>query len=185
MWTVFKVSIEFVTTLLLFYVLDFFFWLQSLWYLSSPTRDQTCVLCIGGEVLTTGPPGKSPQYNLQQPFFRILICFTFAIKFQNLRFFKPVKNNGIGGVQYCHFINLQSALRQKQTDPTRYCCCCLVTQSCLTVFQPYGLQPTRLLCPWGFPGKDTGVGSYFLLKGIFLTQRSNPHLLHCRQILYH
>ena len=29
--------------------------------LSSPTRDRTCTPCIGGEVLTTGPPRKSPQ----------------------------------------------------------------------------------------------------------------------------
>ena len=46
------------------------------------------------------------------------------------------------------------------------------------------LQPTRLLCPWDFPGKDTGVGCYFLLQGIFPTQGSNMGLLHCRQILY-
>ena len=24
--------------------------------------------------------------------------------------------------------------------------------------RPYGLQPTRLLCPWDFPGKSTGAG---------------------------
>ena len=29
------------------------------------------------------------------------------------------------------------------------------------------------------------MGSYSLLQGIFLTQGSNPDLLHCRQILYH
>ena len=29
--------------------------------------------------------------------------------------------------------------------------------------QPHGLQPTRLLCPWDFPGKDTGGGCHFLL----------------------
>ena len=28
---------------------------------------------------------------------------------------------------------------------------------------PYGLQPTRLLHPWDFPGKSTGVGSHRLL----------------------
>ena len=28
-----------------------------------------------------------------------------------------------------------------------------------------------------FPRQDTGVGCHFLLQGIFLTQRSNPHLL--------
>ena len=46
--------------------------------------------------------------------------------------------------------------------------------------RPHGLQPTRLLCPWDFPGQDTGVGCYFLLQGIFPTQGSNPGLLHCR-----
>ena len=65
------------------------------------------------------------------------------------------------------------------------CCCCLAAKSCLTLLQPRGLKPTRLLCPWGFPGKNTGVGCRFLLQEIFLTQRSNPSLLHCRQILYH
>ena len=36
-------------------------------------------------------------------------------------------------------------------------------------------------------GKNTGVGCHFLLllfSGIFLTQASNPGLLHCRQSLY-
>ena len=28
---------------------------------------------------------------------------------------------------------------------------------------PHGLQPTRLLCPWDFPGKCTGVGCHCLL----------------------
>ena len=45
-------------------------------------------------------------------------------------------------------------------------------------------EPTRLLCPWDSPGKNTGVGSSSLLQGIFLTQESNPGLLHCRQLLY-
>ena len=100
--------------------------------------------------------------------------------------------------------------------------------------QPHGLLPTRLLCPWKSPVKNTGVGCHFLLRGssrprdqtwvscvgrwilyclshqgsrdylifkdiirrkntgvgshfflqrIFLTQMSNPGLLHCRQIL--
>ena len=50
--------------------------------------------------------------------------------------------------------------------------------------QPHGLQPARLLYPWNSPGKNTGVGRHFLLQGIFPTQRSNPGLLHCRQIVY-
>ena len=30
--------------------------------------------------------------------------------------------------------------------------------------QPHGLQPTRLLCPWDFPGKSSGVGCHCLLR---------------------
>ena len=43
--------------------------------------------------------------------------------------------------------------------------CSVVSNS----LQPHGLQPTRLLCPWNSPGKNTGVGSYSLLQGIILT----------------
>ena len=32
---------------------------------------------------------------------------------------------------------------------------------------PYGLWPTRLLCPWDSPDKNTGVSCYALLQGIF------------------
>ena len=56
--------------------------------------------------------------------------------------------------------------------------------SCVRLLRPHGLQPTRLLYPWDFPVKNTGVGCHFLLQGIFPTQESNPGLLHCRQILY-
>ena len=30
-------------------------------------------------------------------------------------------------------------------------------------YRPHGLQPTRLLHPWDFPGKSTGLGCYCLL----------------------
>ena len=38
-------------------------------------------------------------------------------------------------------------------------------------------QSARLLCPWNFPDKNTGVGCHFLLQGSFLAQGSNSHLL--------
>ena len=41
-----------------------------------------------------------------------------------------------------------------------------------------------LYSPWNSLGQNTGVGSLSLLQGIFLIQRSNPGLLHCRWILY-
>ena len=46
----------------------------------------------------------------------------------------------------------------------------------------------RLLCPWDFPGKNTGAGCCFLLQGIFSTQRLNRvSWVSCtgRWILYH
>ena len=42
----------------------------------------------------------------------------------------------------------------------------------------------RLLSPWNSPGKNTGVGCFFLLQGTFLTQGLNPYFLHSWQTLY-
>ena len=49
---------------------------------------------------------------------------------------------------------------------------------------PHGLQPPRLLCPWDFPSKSTGVGCHFLLQGIFPAQGLNLGLPHWRRTLY-
>ena len=53
------------------------------------------------------------------------------------------------------------------------CCCCLVLKSCQTLLQSHGLWPSRLFCPWDFPGNNTRMGCHFLLQGIFLTQGLN------------
>ena len=44
--------------------------------------------------------------------------------------------------------------------------------------------PSRLLCPWDSPGRNTGVACHALFQGIFPSQGSNPGLPRCRQILY-
>ena len=54
---------------------------------------------------------------------------------------------------------------------------CSIAQWCPTLW-PHGLQPTRLLCPWDFPNKNTEVGCHFLLQGFFPIQGSNLHVLH-------
>ena len=46
------------------------------------------------------------------------------------------------------------------------------------------LWPHSLYSPWTFPGQNNGVGSLFLLQGIFPTQELNSGLPHCRKILY-
>ena len=46
------------------------------------------------------------------------------------------------------------------------------------------LRPHGLYSPWNSPGQNTGVVNLSLLQGIFPSQRLNPGLSHCRQILY-
>ena len=52
----------------------------------------------------------------------------------------------------------------------------LVTQSCSTLCDPMGDSLPG--CPWNSPGKNTGVGSHSLLRGIFSTQGLKLGLLH-------
>ena len=54
-----------------------------------------------------------------------------------------------------------------------------IAQLCLTLCNPMNCTVH------GIPtGQNTGVGSLFLLQGVFPIQESNPGLSHCRQILY-
>ena len=41
----------------------------------------------------------------------------------------------------------------------------------------HGLQPTRLLCPWDFPGRNTGGGCHFLLQNQLYVYIYPPPLL--------
>ena len=55
----------------------------------------------------------------------------------------------------------------------------------LFILMSDSLQPHGLYSRWNSPGQNTGMGSLFLLHGIFPTQGSNPGLPHCRRILCH
>ena len=55
---------------------------------------------------------------------------------------------------------------------------CLVATVVSDSLRPNGPQPSKLLCPWDFPGTNTGVGCHALLQEIFPTQGSNLCLLH-------
>ena len=68
-----------------------------------------------------------------------------------------------------------------------YMCATFISAFVHTMFnvsdssRPHGLQPTRLLCPWDFPGKSTGVGCHCLLRlcSIVISNRFNcfSHIL--------
>ena len=75
--------------------------------------------------------------------------------------------------------NWATFIKIKTYTVQRNCCfCCLVAKLCLTLLWSHELWSAKLLCPWDFLGKNTAMGCHFLLQGIFLTQGSNPHLLH-------
>ena len=56
-------------------------------------------------------------------------------------------------------------------------CSGLVSGSCLTLCDPMDCS-SQLLCPWDFPGKNTGVGCHFLLHFYLV------NVIHFPQILY-
>ena len=64
---------------------------------------------------------------------------------------------------------------------TARCACMLSCSVVSDSLQPHGLYPARLLCPWDFLGKNTGMDCHFLPQRILLTQGWNLcflHLLH-------
>ena len=74
-------------------------------------------------------------------------------------------------------------------------CVCVCARACVCAhsvvsnsLRPHGLYPARLLCPWDFSGKNTGVGCHFLLQGS--SQPRDRTRVSCissisKQILYH
>ena len=73
--TIFKVCIEFGTTLLLF----FFFWPQVMWNLSSPTRNQTCTLCIGRWSLDHWTSKEVPGLTFIISFLLVNLDFVYSL----------------------------------------------------------------------------------------------------------
>ena len=81
-----------------------------------------------------------------------------------------------------------SALHILLNVPTLFVLCVLCQEASVMSdsLRPYGLLPTRLLCPWDSPGKNTRVDCHALLQEIYLTQGSKLHFS-CigRRVLYY
>ena len=56
------------------------------------------------------------------------------------------------------------------------CCCCCVASVVSNSVRPHRRQPTRLLCPWDSPGKNTGMGCHFLLQCMKVKSESESEL---------
>ena len=80
--------------------------------------------------------------------------------------------------QHCKTIIFQQKINSLVMN-----CVCAESFSGVQLFAPWTVTHHAPLSR-DSPGKNTGVGCHALLQGIFPTQGSNPHLLHCRCILY-
>ena len=61
--------------------------------------------------------------------------------------------------------NFLPKVYRKCQEHVCFCCCsCCVDSVVSDSVRPHRRQPTRLPRPWGFPGKNTGVGCHFLLQ---------------------
>ena len=116
-------------------------------------------LCIAGRFFTTEPPGKPKG----------MTCLSAYLD----------------GSLYCSFLShLKHSRNPRFYYKSKILFVVVVSRSVLSdSLRVRELSPARPLCPWDFPGKNTGMGCHFPLQGIFLTQASNPSLLHRRQIV--
>ena len=153
------------------------FWPRGMWDLTPQPRIKHTLLALEGEVLTIGPPEKSPfMFSVMIIFtwFWFPICYTLGGRERSwATMWSPIISFWLHR-KPSHFQQFswysQNIHIVRAPSP----------QLCPTLW-PYGLQ---LLCPQDSPGKNTVVGCHFLLQGIFPTQGSNSRLLHCRWTLY-
>ena len=64
-----------------------------------------------------------------------------------------------------------------------YVCVCVSHSVVSESLQLHGLQPTRLLCPWNSPGKNTLVGCHDLLQHIYVCVHTHTHTHIYNQIM--
>ena len=81
---------------------------------------------------------------------------------------------------HTHFISYTHTHTHTHTETQ----VCSVALSCLTLWS-FGLWPTRLLCPWDFPGKNTGMVAVSSSRGSFPPSDRTSISYLSRQILFH
>ena len=134
---------------------------------SSQPGDQTGVSCIADEFFTNWAIREAPQ-KLLEYYVTIVACYFLSatklcVLIWVLSAFYLLFYPG-------YFVSIKARL------PCLHACCWISSVLSYSL-QSYALWPTRFLCPWHFPGKNTGVGCHALLQGIFPTQGWNLRLL--------
>ena len=84
----------------------------------------------------------------------------------------PGQNTGVGSLSFLQGIfatqglnpGLPHCRRILYQQKSTIVCCCYVASVMSDSVRPHRQQPTRLPCPWDYPGKNTGVGCHCLLQ---------------------
>ena len=137
MWTIFlKVFIEFVTILLLFYVLGF--WLPDMWEICSPTRDWICTPYVG-------------RWSLNHWTTREVLLFTSHLWRRSCKFLsqKPFLPNTLAVEPFTQPIFTYHLLRQWQPTPV------------LLPGKSHGRRSLVGCSPWGSKESDTSEQLHF------------------------
>ena len=101
---------------------------------------------------------------------------TERLHFPSFPFLKGELSTIFCGLQYLSYDRIYSSSFPKVRCKLAANPCAVLYSVMPNSLRPHGLEPARVLCPWNFPGKNTGVACHFLLQGIFPTQGSNPGL---------
>ena len=109
--------------------------------LSSPTRDGICITCIEKQILNHPTTREVPRS-----------WFTYS--------------GGTPGA-LANLVPCDRTLgRRKHLNCISVLIKCVSHSVVPNSSRPHGLLPARLPCPWDFPGKHTGAGCHFLLRGL-------------------
>ena len=127
---------------------------QGKWQSSFPPPGSLKCICLVGAKYC---PGWS----------RVMAAFVLS---------RPFRTARVGA--HCSYVWAMGAV---DTDIFLYLIACLLSHSVVSgPLQPCGPEPSRLLCPWDFPSKNTGVGCHFLLQGYTLFTLSQILNISCK-----
>ena len=130
-----------------------------------PTQELNRVSCIAGGFFTNWIMGNWLQRHGDKPALELKIAAAAAKSLQSCpTLCDPIDSSPpcspIPGILQARTLEwVASALSNAWKWKVK-----VKSLSCVRLYRPHGLQPSRLLSPWDFLGKTTGVGCHCLLR---------------------
>ena len=109
----------------------------------------------------------------------LILCRPFSFCFQSFpasESFPMSRHHVIKTIISYSFSTHKTGNFVKIIKPCLCCCCCEVASVMSDYVRPHRRQPTRLLHPWDFQGKNTGVGFHCLLQPPYLPREKSLFL---------